>query len=199
MNMRFLFALVILLVWLVTDTSTGVNGTWVEPVCKHEVIKASEPIEVLPHPTPPTDDFKNDSKRLSDNRSWIKFKYRNIIHDVANRYDLDPQLIYATIMTESHGREYVYRFEPHLGEGSYCMGQILLSTARRLGFTGRPQQLFAPEICIDMIGRYHRLMLDTHGKLTAVQLARAYNTGSPYKRSRYGHINSFNDWLNETI
>lgn len=168
-----------------------------EPICKNEPIAAWPPEKPLLHPTPTPAGQKTESEKLADGRTWKKFKYREIIAQVANTYQIDPQIIYATIMTESQGQEYVYRFEPHLGEGSYCMGQILLSTAYKLGLRGAATQLFDPQICIDMIGRYHRLMLDTHGELTALQLARAYNTGSPWKRPVWGHLNRFRKWYNE--
>lgn len=133
----------------------------------------------------------------TDTRTWTKFKYKDLIADTSHKYDLDPQLIYATIMTESEGNEYAYRFEPHLDEPSLCMGQILVSTARGLGFEDDPIEMFEPKICIDLIGKYHRNMLDTYNSLTPQQLARAYNTGSPWKRPVYGHLARFNMWYHE--
>jgi len=43
-----------------------------------------------------------------------------------------------------------------LNEASYCMGQLLESTARSLGFRGKAYQLFEPGTCIDLIGRYQQ-------------------------------------------
>lgn|SRR3989338_1155672 len=137
------------------------------------------------------------AKQITDNRSWINYKHSNIIKATAEKYSLDPQLIYATIMTESEGNEHAYRFEPHLNEASYCLGQILESTARSLGHQGSAQELFIPEICIDLIGKYYRDFLDRYGNLSTPQLARAYNTGSPYKRPVRGHLNRFNRWFYE--
>ncbi len=133
-----------------------------------------------------------------DTRSWTRFKYNTIIQKVASEYNLDPQVIYATIMTESEGNENAYRYEPHIRDASLCMGQILISTARSLGFKGDPQQMYEPNICIDLIGKYHRHMLDTYGELTPLQLATAYNTGSPWKRPVPGHLFRFKMWYEES-
>lgn len=145
--------------------------------------------KIIPPPAPlppPTDD-----------RSWAKSPYRTIIEEVAQRYHLDPQIIYATIMTESDGEEFAFRYEPHIQDASLCMGQVLINTARSLGFNGNPKELYNPSICIDLIGKYLRKLLDTYGNLTPVQLATAYNTGSPYRRPAREHIFRFKKWLDE--
>ncbi len=133
-----------------------------------------------------------------DKRSWTKSKYKEIIQSVSKKYKLDPQLIHATIMTESEGRENAYRFEPRLNDASVCLGQILTSTARYLGYEGNIKDMYKPEVCIDLIGRYHRRTLDAYGNLNSIQLATAYNTGSPWKRPVYGHLARFQKWFNET-
>ena len=145
----------------------------------------------------PTPTVMAKQEEITDTRTWTKFKYKDLIAETSQKYDLDPQLIYATIMTESEGNEYAYRYEPHLDEPSLCMGQILISTARSLGFRDDPVDMFEPATCIDLIGKYHRNMLDTYQNLSPQQLARAYNTGSPWKRPVYGHLSRFNMWYNE--
>lgn len=132
-----------------------------------------------------------------DKRSWTKSKYKEIIQSVSKKYNLDPQLIHATIMTESEGRENAYRFEPRLNDASLCLGQILTSTARYLGYKGYVKDMYKPEVCIDLIGRYHRRTLDTYGDLNSIQLATAYNSGSPWKRPVYGHLARFQKWFDE--
>ena len=151
-----------------------------------------------PVPTPPDPNSPaQPASVVTDTRSWAKYEYKDLIAQSAEKYSLDPQLIYATIMTESEGNEHAYRFEPRLNEASYCLGQILVSTARSLGFTGNPPELFIPEVCIDLIGKYHKENLDSYGKLSPQQLARAYNTGSPFKQARRGHLTRFNKWYYE--
>ena len=156
-------------------------------------------VKQIPVPTPiPEEPKPADPVLPEDSGSWTRFKYQKIIADTALKYELDPQLIYATIMTESEGDEFAYRYEPHLDEPSLCMGQILISTARNLGFTGDPLNIYEPEICIDLIGKYYRTFIDQYGNLSAQQLARAYNTGSPWKRPVWGHLTRFNKWYNES-
>jgi len=82
-------------------------------------------------------------------------------------------------MTESEGDRFAFRYEYHLEEPSLGLGQVLVSTARTLGFEGDLSELYNPEVSIDLIGKYHRRMLDEFGELSPVELATAYNAGSP--------------------
>jgi len=150
--------------------------------------------KVIPPPAPTPE--KNEEP-VGDNRSWTRSEYKDLIYETSKKYNLDPQVIYATIMTESEGDPYAFRYEPDLQDASLCMGQILLSTARSLGFSGDPIEMYQPEVCIDLIGKYHRNMLDTYGELTPLQLATAYNSGSPWKRAVAGHLFRFWMWYNE--
>ena len=157
-------------------------------------------LKIVPTPSPQFVSAEAQAeleKFSSDGRSWTKFKYKKQIAKTASKYNLDPQLIYATIMTESEGNEFAYRFESSLNEASYCMGQILESTARSLGFSGKSVNLFEPGTCIDLIGKYHQKMMEAYGQLTPRQLARAYNSGSPWKRPVWGHLSRFKRWYYE--
>lgn len=153
--------------------------------------------DLKPPPTPEPENTKPKEEKPKDTRTWTKFIYKDIIASVAEKYKLDPQLIYATIMTESEGNVFAYRYEPQIDDASLCMGQILIGTARSLGFEGNPDDMYKPEVCIDLIGRYHRQMLDKYGDLTPEQLTIAYNTGSPWKVPVYGHLSRFNKWYHE--
>lgn len=149
---------------------------------------------LVPRPTPSPK--KDTPEKEVDTRAWTTFEYSNLIKKTAEKYHLDPQVIYATIMTESEGDKYAFRYEPGIKDASLCMGQILISTARSLGFRGAAKELYKPDVCIDLIGKYHKNMLDTYGYLTPRQLATAYNAGSPYKRAVPGHIWRFMLWYN---
>lgn len=153
---------------------------------------ASSNLLPVPTPSPPAEE-----KAPVDTRSWTKSEYSQLIAVTAAKYNLDPQLIYATIMTESRGNPNAYRFEPRLKDASLCLGQILTSTARLLGFRGEAKELYKPEVCIDLIGKYHRTMLDKHGDLSVNELAAAYNTGSPRKRPIAGYLKKFNGYLKD--
>jgi hypothetical protein len=154
------------------------------------------PISVTPNPSPKPITQMIQDLVCKDQRTWTTFPYKNIIENVASKYKLDPQLIYATIMTESNGNVYAYRYEPDIKDASLCMGQILISTARSLGFRGNPNDMYKPEICIDLIGKYHRIMLNEFGDLTPNQLATAYNAGSPWNQPVPGHLYRFDIWYN---
>jgi hypothetical protein len=125
-------------------------------------------------------------------------RYGFVIKQVAGKYSLDPNLIFATIMLESGGNTYAIRYEPQINDTSYGLGQILYGTARSMGFEGTPEQLYDPEINIDLIGKYHRYNLDTYGNnLNAEQLTIAYNSGSPYNHPYPGHLNKFRNWFDK--
>lgn len=125
-------------------------------------------------------------------------RYGEIINKTALKYNVDANLIFATIMIESGGDTYAIRHEPRINDASYGLGQILYGTARGIGFTGAPSELFDPEINIDLIGKYHRRNMDAYDNLSPHQLTIAYNTGSPYKTPWPGHIAKFDKWYNRT-
>ncbi len=138
---------------------------------------------------------KNDVERA--NLVWQR--YGHLIRASAEKYDLDPNLIFATIMVESGGNTYAVRQEPRIGDASYGLGQILYRTARGIGYRGSPEGLFDPAVNIDLIGKYHKRNFDRYEDLSASELTIAYNTGSPYKRPYPGHINKFNKWYNSLV
>lgn len=120
--------------------------------------------------------------------------YGDIIDEVAKKYDIDPQLIFATIMTESEGNPSAYRFEEQLNDASYGLGQILYTTAVNLGFDGAPEEIYKPEIGIDLIGLYHKNTIETYGELTPEQMTTVYNTGELFGYPYPGHLDRFTDW-----
>lgn len=123
-------------------------------------------------------------------------RYKPLINFSARKYSLDPKLIFATIMIESGGDAFAIRHEPQINDASYGLGQLLYGTARLIGFKGSAEDLYNPEINIDLIGKYHRRNLDTYGEeLTPEQLTTAYNTGNPYGGAYPGHIAKFQRWF----
>jgi hypothetical protein len=176
--------------------------TEAEPVLETDIPKLvvdptkeipSDKIEPVPTPQPRIE----DKLTSVDNRSWTKFKYASLIAKYSRKYKIDPQVIYATIMTESEGNEYAFRYEPAIEDASLGMGQILISTARRLGFHDEPKKMYDPEVNIELIAKYHRNSLDTFGRLNPIQLATAYNAGSPWNTPVPGHLYRFEMWLEE--
>lgn len=133
---------------------------------------------------------KNDVERA--NLVWTR--YGHLIKEAAEKYDLDPNLIFATIMVESGGNTYAIRHEPRIRDASYGLGQILYGTARGIGYRGTPDGLFDPATNIELIARYHKRNFDRYNDLGPSELTIAYNTGSPYKRPYPGHLKKFEKW-----
>jgi hypothetical protein len=138
--------------------------------------------------------LKVKNERDKVNSVWSR--YGSVINDVSIRYNVDPKVILATIMVESGGNTYALRHEPQIGDASYGLGQLLYGTAHLIGFEGRSEELYIPEVNIDLIGKYHRRNLDVYGDLTPEQLTTAYNTGTPYGAPTYGHVAKFDKWFN---
>jgi len=89
--------------------------------------------------------------------------------------------VMALIEIESNFRPRALRWEPHLGEASMGLTQILLSTARDRGFTGTPAELFDPERNI-AFGVAHLVwtrdyLADRGGAQSRDEWISAYNTG----------------------
>lgn len=152
----------------------------------------------IPSPTPQVRIIEKDELKglTEDERALLVWsRYGHFIRQAADKYNLDPRLIFATIMIESGGNTYAIRHEPRINDASYGLGQILYGTAKGIGFKGKPTDLYNPEINIDLIAKYHRRNLDRHGNtLTVDQLTTAYNTGSPHKKALPGHLKKFRKW-----
>jgi soluble lytic murein transglycosylase-like protein len=135
---------------------------------------------------------KSDLERA--NLVWSRYGY--LIRHSAAEYDIDPNLIFATIMVESSGNTYAVRQEPRIHDASYGLGQLLYNTARGIGYRGTPEGLFDPAVNIDLIAKYHKRNFDHYKELSSVELTTTYNTGSPYKRPHPGHLARFDKWYN---
>ncbi len=156
--------------------------------------------QVVPVPTPPTNEeidnnnLQNIPSDDSEKAKQVWEKYGDIIEKVAKKYNIDPQLIFATIMTESEGNPEAYRYEAHISDASYGLGQILYSTAVSLGYTGTPQEMYRPEISIDLIAKYHKNTIDIYGILGPEQMTVVYNTGKLFGWPYPGHLTRFREW-----
>lgn len=163
-----------------------------QPVMASIPQSATEKTQPIPIITPQELKGKNDLERA--NLIWAR--YGHLIRSSAEKYDLEPNLIFATIMIESGGNTYAVRQEPRIHDASYGLGQLLYSTARGIGYRGTPEGLFDPAVNIDLIAKYHKRNFDRYLDLNPQELTVAYNTGSPYKRAYPGHLKKFDKWYN---
>jgi soluble lytic murein transglycosylase-like protein len=92
--------------------------------------------------------------------------YRREIETAARHFGLDPNLLEGLVLTESGGHADAFRHEPgywkrYLAENaeykhenprrvssSYGLCQVMLPTARELGFNGEPEMLFVPHVSL---------------------------------------------------
>ena len=142
---------------------------------------------------------KNELANLTEEgrAELVFYRYGPIITQTAEKYNVDPKLILATIMSESTGDSKAIRYEPSINDASYGLGQILYGTAKTMGFKGNPGELYNPRVNIDLIGKYHRRNLDVYGNnLTTDQLSIAYNAGNPYASPHYGYLEKMHKWFN---
>jgi len=81
--------------------------------------------------------------------------YDGVIVPIARQEGVPAALVKAVIAHESRFIPTAYRGEPHLGDGSRGLMQLLFTTARdELGFRGDPQGLFDPATNIALGIRY---------------------------------------------
>lgn len=95
---------------------------------------------------------------------------------------LDPADVLAFIAVESSFRPNAYRYEPHLGDASYGLMQVLYGTARFVGYSGAPEGLYDPETNIRMGMRYVAYVRDylrprINREPTWEEIASGYNGG----------------------
>lgn len=136
-------------------------------------------------------------------------RWRALVEQAAARYELDADLLEAQVLVESSGDPDAFRYEPGffrsyvrdnpraaaahdgpLAACSYGLLQILLETARELGFAGSPAALFVPEAGLDWGARYLRTLVDWAGgdverALCAYNGGRAGNVVKPYRNQVY--------------
>lgn len=126
---------------------------------------------------------------------------------------LPPADLLAFVERESSFRPNAIRYEAHLGESSYGLMQVLLSTARDMGHEGAPEELFDPLTNLTIGVRYlrwiHAYLTRRFGREpTQAEWVGAYNAGIGNVADRgflpYGYIGrwqtsrdryqSFNGW-----
>ncbi|MBO8140813.1 MAG: transglycosylase SLT domain-containing protein [Firmicutes bacterium] len=113
--------------------------------------------------------------------------YDGLIRQAADRYRVPWWLVKGLIAAESGFWAGALRAEPHIGDAGHGLMQILLSTARDMGYRGGSEGLLDPATNIDLGTRYFSQMVS---QFRDVRLAvAAYNAGPGYVgrlAARYG-------------
>lgn len=106
--------------------------------------------------------------------------YETEIYNASRKHLVPEAWIKATIQTESSWRPRAYRAEPQINDASYGLMQLLMRTARGLGFSGTEEQLYDPATNIDLgtklLGQWRAKVGDDYRRVYS-----AYNSGSPDK------------------
>lgn len=83
------------------------------------------------------------------------------------------------VALESAFDEKAYRYEAHINDASYGLAQVLNRTARGVGFTGDPKELFDPYQSLKYGGLFIRALAKKYPNL--LDLIASYNMGYPRK------------------
>lgn len=109
----------------------------------------------------------------------------DLIYKEAAKWKLPPDLIRAVIWVESRGKAEAKGYERKLKDYSYGLMQILLATAKEMGFTGGAPDLLKPEVNLHFGCKYlTKQLLRYRGDIPSA--IAAYNAGGAYKR--YGRF-----------
>jgi len=107
---------------------------------------------------------------------WLWQPYEALARQMSLRYGVAPELILAVMGVESAFSPNAYRAEPQINDGSRGLMQILLGTARALGFQGPPSQLFEAPVNADLGTKYLARQLTRYNGSMADAVS-AYNGG----------------------
>ena len=99
----------------------------------------------------------------------------NVIQTAATNAGINPRLLAALVYVESKGIVSAKRIEPD-GRTSYGLTQILCSTAKDMGFTGKCGDLFDPATNLAWGAKYLKSRINLYGLDLGIL---SYNTGSP--------------------
>ena len=97
--------------------------------------------------------------------------YDALINQAAAKYGISAVLLKSVVAIES-------AFNPRAVSGAKALGiaQMLLPTARWLGYTGAPDGLFDPAVALPLSAKYLRILSDRYKNNLAAVLS-GYNAG----------------------
>lgn len=133
-------------VFALPDDDEGAGAS--QPALQAPVLKPLSPAD-LPPSNPLMGSFPRTS--IAFNRDWraARNEYRAIIDREALAFGLPPALVDAVMAVES-------RYNPaSVGmDGEVGLMQVMIPTARMLGFTGTPSELARPEVNVHYGAKY---------------------------------------------
>ena len=101
--------------------------------------------------------------------------YAGLAEGFGERAHVEPALVLAVIHMESGGDPDAFRVEPAVVDASFGLMQLLLGTARGLGFAQAPKYLFDPPVNVELGTRLLALNTTQHGSPWLALIA--YNGG----------------------
>ena len=101
--------------------------------------------------------------------------YNAIILKVSKETGTSSPVIKGFVALESAFDEKAYRYEAAHNDASYGLAQVLNSTARGVGFTGKPEELFDPYKSLFYGAKFIRALAEKYPDL--LDLIAAYNMG----------------------
>ncbi len=115
---------------------------------------------------------------------------KQIATNVAQKYGVDPALVFAHIQVESSWNPQAYRSEPQINDASWGLMQLLLKTARSISGNSSltASELLNPETNIDLGTRYIAQQMKRYNNNVDDAIA-AYNAGSARRKSDGIYIN----------
>lgn len=101
--------------------------------------------------------------------------YAGLAEGFGTRLGVEPALVLAVIHMESGGDPDAFRVEPAVADASFGLMQLLLGTARGLGFATAPKFLFDPPVNVELGTRLLAVNTKQHGSPWLALIA--YNGG----------------------
>jgi soluble lytic murein transglycosylase-like protein len=99
------------------------------------------------------------------------------VEDNAATWGVDPDLLRAVVWRESRGNPDATGDLQDPRGPALGLGQVLLQTARGMGFPGNPSELYDPQVNLYYAAQYLRSRLDVYGGDVPSAVA-AYNAGT---------------------
>ena len=123
--------------------------------------------------------------------------YLSTVTRESERFGIPREYLLSTILVESGGNPFAYRYEPRLDQASLGVMQVLEKTAQGLGIDD-PERLFEPEVCI----HYGAKLMKEQSKFTLldpVLVAVAYNAGRVAPGSNRWNLRMFDDYAGKWV